>query len=412
MFRRLLLYYPAMRALLAAAVLCASPAFAGDIDMNMPNPPASPAPGAQGQAAGGNASLKNLDAALAQANAAVKELEDTLTRAAATLKAAASEKPRGYREAYLLKLRDDCAAAFRPGDVAAAAADNGQARPVARYLSCLAVASRQAGACTSAPAYDTKAKGGAGESPAQNCLDAFYFVRFVEAKATGGDAAAICRQAHAARGGTGSPAACGVAASLTCDENALEQIAWQPYEDKAHCQALFNAIKTGKASACASVAVHDDAPYGFACADIAAVAAAKKGGSCGNSALCKAAVTGKAETCAPLYAALRQSYCDSMVNTRLDKEEALIEAAAKEWRAKGGGNPRTEAMNAVQEKRKAVDALLVDLGAAIESFEPKTEASFASRVTRYREVRKKADGALKRFKAATEPKAKPKPKAR
>lgn len=405
----LLLYYPAMRALLlAATVFCASPASAGDINMNMPNPP--PAGGAQQSGSSGNAALKSLDASLAQAAAAVKDLEATLTSAAATLKSAAAEKPVGYRDEYLRKIRSDCASAFRPGDVAAAAADHYHGRPVSRYLACLAVASRQASACTSSPAYSSKVPEGGGESPAQNCLDAFYMVRFTEAKVSGGDAKAVCQQAHSARGGAGAAPECGVAASLNCDENALERIAWQPYEDKAHCQAIFNAIKTGGAAACAPVAKYDDSEYAFTCKDVAAVAAAKKGGACGGSVLCQAAVTGKAESCAPLFSALRQAYCDNMAQARADKEEALIEAAAKEWRAKGV-NPRTQTMNVVVEKRKAVDDLLVGIGTAIDGYEPKTDPAFVTRVSRYRELRKKADGALKSFKAATEPKAAPKSKA-
>lgn len=407
MLRTLLLYYPAMRALLlAAAVLVARPAFAGDIDMNMPNPPASPA-GGQSGGASGTASLKSLDASLAQAAAAVKDLEGTLTQAAAVFKTAGSEKPLGYRDEYLRKIRSDCAAAFRAGDVAAASADRSLDRPVSRYLACLAIASRQASACTSAPAYSMKRPQGAGEPPAQNCIEAFYMVRFAEAKLSGGDAKALCLQAHAARGGAGAPAECAVAASLTCDENALERIAWQPYEDKAHCQAIVDAIKTGAAAACAPVAKYDDSEFSFSCKDIAAIAGAKKGGSCGGSVLCQASTTGKAEACAPLFSTLRQAYCDNMAQARADKEEALIEAAAKEWRAKGA-NPRTQAMDLVVQKRKALDQLMVGIGAAIEGHEPKSDPAFATRVSRYRELRKQADTALKRFKAATESTAAPK----
>lgn len=400
MFAAPLLYYAGMRALLASATLSlALPVLAGDINMNLTNPDVKTAP-ASAAPAGTGAAIKSLDASLNQAAGMVKELEGTLNEAAATIKSAGSEKPLSYRDEYIKKIRSDCRSAFRPADVATAASDLAHGRPVSRYLACLAAASRTDGACSSAPQYATKTPDG-GESPRDNCIDAYYFARFADVKAAGGDASAVCRQGNAARGGANA-AECAQVAALNCTEG-IDKMSWIPYEDMAHCRALFSVVK-GNAKACDPLSKYDDSEYAFTCKDIAAIVSARKGGSCGGSALCQAAMTGKAESCAPLYSALREAYCDTMARGRADREEALIEAAAKEWRAKGV-SPKTQAMNVVVERRKAVDALLVAIGQSIDTFEPKTDPAFPPRAARYRALRSQADGALKRFKAATEPKA-------
>lgn len=408
MFRDSLLYYPAMRTLLAAAaVSLALPVLAGDIDMNLTNPEAKPAPAAAAPA-GSAASLRALDSSLAQAASMVKELEATLNSAAAAIKSAAGEKPLSVRDELRSKVRADCREVFRHADVAAAASAHMHGRHVSRYLACMAAASGSPDACSAAPQYATKTPNG-GESPRDNCIDAYYFARFAQAKAGGGDAAGVCRQGNAARGGS-NPGECVQVAALNCTEG-IDRMSWIPYEDMAHCRGLTAVLK-GDAKACAGLAKYDDTEYGFTCGDIAAIVASKKGGSCGRSALCQAQLTGKAQACAPLLGVLRDAYCEELARIRVERDEPLLDAAAQERRAKGA-NPKTLAMQAVVDKRKAVDALLVSIGQAIDTFEPKTDKAFPSRKERYRQIRQQADGALKRFKLATEPKTSaPAPKAR
>lgn len=390
--------------LLVALVFAASAARAGDIDMGLTNPgataPASAPSGSAPKTAGSG--LKALDASLGQADAAAKELSQILVSAQATLKTAPKESTFDYRKAFLQKTGDDCRAGFRTSDLATAALDHGLGRPVGRYLACQAVAAKQPAACTSHPTYSNKAPLGGGESAAQNCLDAYYMMRFAE----GGDPAGVCKQANTARGGAGNPAAtCAALAAGRCD--GAVALSWQPFEDEAHCLTVLAASR-GNAAAVARGKKYDGLEFGYVVADVAAVAAARKGGACGGSALCAATVTGKAEACAPLFAAVREAYCETMVKMKSGRDSALLDAAAKEWRDKNP-HPRTAAMNAVVEKRKSVDAMLVALGVALDGYEPKTETGFAARVTRYRDIRRKVDGDLKRFMNATQP-PKPKPK--
>jgi hypothetical protein len=381
-----------MRILLASAVLAAAlPCSAGGIDMGLTNPAgqpqAAPAPAQQGAAG-----LKQLDAALAQAAAAAKELETVLEQAQATLKS----NPKGfvpdYRKMFIQKLESDCRANFQVSDVAAAAADSMLVVPVSRFLACQAVAAKGTAVCT-VPS-DPKVK----EETAQgNCIDAFTLARFTEALATGGDAVSICKQGHAARGGAGDgTAVCKAVAAGSCDggESGLK-----PFDDKPHCQAVLAAIR-GDAGACARAKKYDGS-QGYTCSDMAAIRSARKGGSCGNSALCKALVTGKAESCLPLLGPVKQGHCDAVVKAKAERDAALIDAAAKEFREKNQP-PHVAAMEAVTAKRKAVDAQLIALGSALDGFEPKTDPEFASRPARYREIRRKVDAALKRFKLATE----------
>lgn len=392
--------------LLVALVFAASSAVAGDIDMGLTNPPAAaPAAAPSGSAPkAAGSGLKALDASLAQADAAAKELAQVLASAETTLKTAPKDSAFDYRKAFLQKTGDDCRAGFRASDLATAALDHGLGRPVGRYLACQAAASKQPAACTSHPSYSNKAPLGGGESAAQNCLDAYYMVRFAE----GGDQAGTCKQANTARGGAGNPAVtCAALAAGKCD--GAVALSWQPFEDEAHCLTVLAALR-GDAAAVARGKKYDGLEFGYVVADVAAVAAARKGGSCGGSALCAAAVAGKAEACAPLFASVRDSYCETMVKMKSGRDSALLDAAAKEWREKNP-QPRTAAMNTVVEKRKSVDAMLVALGVALDGYEPKTETGFGARVTRYRDIRRKVDADLKRFKTATEP-PKPAPKPR
>ncbi|MDX6770862.1 MAG: hypothetical protein SF051_15110 [Elusimicrobiota bacterium] len=388
-----------MRNLLVAAVLCAPVASsAGGIDMGLSNPEAvAPAPAAA-PAKSPAEGLKSLDAAMTRAEASAKELNDALASAQAVFASAPKDAVVDYRKAYLDNLGEGCRKTFRPGDVSAAATDYGLFRPVARFLACSALAAKQHSVCTAHPAYSTKAPKD-GESAADYCLDAYFFMRFTEAQASGGDAAAVCRQANAARGGAGDATAnCAKAAAGDCQ--GMVPLNWQPFEDLKHCTAVFGALK-GEAGACAGAKKYDDMLFAYSCSDAAAVRAAKKGGGCGASALCAALVGGKVDACAPAFAELRDAYCKNMIANKSGRESDVLDAAAREWRAK---NPpaRTAAMNAVTEKRKAVDAQLVAIGAAIDSFEPKTEPGFPARVNRYRDIRRKVDAELSRFKKATE----------
>jgi hypothetical protein len=381
-----------MRILLASAVLAAAlPCAAGGIDMGLTNPAAPAAPAPQQQQQGG-AGLKQIDAALAQAAAGAKELEGVLEAAVDTMKANPKGFVADYRKMYLQKLDTDCRASFQATDVAAAAADSMLLVPVSRFLACQAAAAKGTAVCV-VPS-DPKVKD---ENAQGNCIDAFTLARFADAVATGGDAAGACKQGHAARGGTGdATAACKAVAAGSCDATGL---AVRPFDDKPHCQAVLAAIR-GEAGACARAKKYDGS-QAYTCADMAAIRAARKGGSCGSSALCQAYVTGKADACVPLLAAVKKGHCEAVVRARADRDALLIDAAAKEFREK---NPpaNVAAMEAVTAKRKAVDAQLVALGAALDGFEPKTDPQFASRPARYREIRRKVDAALKRFKLATE----------
>lgn len=380
-----------MRILLVSAVLAASlPCSAGGIDMGLSNPSA-PAPASSG-APSANSGIKQIDAALAQAAASAKELEKLLEQAQAALKANPKGFVSDYPKMFAQKLDADCRAGFQVSDVSAAAADSTLVVPVSRFLACQAVAAKGTAVC-SVPS-DPKVKE---DSAQNNCIDAFTLARFTEALATGGDAVSICKQGHAARGGVGDgTAVCKAVAAGSCDggESGLK-----PFDDKPHCQAVLDAIR-GEAGACARAKKYDGS-HGYICSDMAAIRAARKGGSCGGSALCQALVTGKTQACLPLLEPVKQGYCEAVVRAKLARDAAIIDVAAKEYREKNPP-PQVAAMEAVTAKRTVVDAQLMALGAALDGYEPKTDPEFVSRPARYRDIRRKVDGALKRFKLATE----------
>lgn len=382
-----------MRGLLAApaALFLAFPLLAAPIDMGLSGPAA--APGGQSQVpATGN--LAELDQALARAEAAAAELEALLRSSQETVKGAASADA-GFRENYLAKAKSDCLAAFRPTDIAAIAPDTERNGLLERYLACTALAAGDGGRCSALPNYSVRGPRD-DRSAAENCLDAYYLLRFLDARWSGADAGAVCRQAHAARGGKDDAASrCAAAASGRCE--GLEKLAWTPFEDRAHCTGAL-------APDCAKIASYDGDDLGYACADLAALRAARKGGSCGRSALCAALVNRDPKACDALYASTRESYCTGLVKEKELREQALLQAAETDRRSKP--SPRRSAMDAVAEKRKAVDSFLVQLGTQLDGFEPKTVDGFPERVQRYRAVRRRVDGALKRFKTASEGPAK------
>ncbi len=389
-----------MRNLLAAALVFALAASvsAGDIDMNLSNPKPDQAVGAKPRP---NASvgLKAIDASLAQAAAQVKELQAVLLRAEATLKGGNPDAKLNYRDLYIKKLETDCRGAFKAGDVVTASSDLTLRAPVSRYLACQALASGQTAACTVPPPATPAGAQPVVETPTTACVDAYYLMRFADAAITGKDAAAVCRQASAALGGGAD--SCAAATAGKCET--FRGMKWRPFDEKGHCDAVFGAI-AGTAGSCGRY--KGDVP-GYTCADVAALRAARKGGSCGGSALCAVTVTGKLESCQPLFAAVSEGYCKAMVSAKAKREESLIDAAAKEWRDKNPG-PRVAAMNEVVAKRTEVDSLLVAIGVALDGHEPKDKEQYPARFARFKDIRKDADGALKRFKLATEAPAKPK----
>ena len=377
---------------------------AGDIDMGLTNPGVT-APGSAPASKSGASGLKTLDAALNQADAAAKELAQVLASAEVTFKTTPKDSAFDYRKAFLQKTGDDCRAGFRPSDVPTASLDFGLARPVGRYLTCQAVAAKQPSVCTASPSYSQQMQKDGVGSAASKCIDAYYMMLFAE----GRDLAGVCRKATTARGGGGKPdVSCPAMAAGKCHGVNLDTLGWQPFEEEAHCDVVLATIR-GDAGAAARGKKYDNHEFGYTISDLAALRAARAGGVCGSSALCTAYVTGNVEACVPLFNTLRDSYCDTMIKTKSGRDAALLDAAAKEWREKNP-HPRTAAMNTVLEKRKSVDAMLVALGAALDGYEPKTETGFPARVTRYRDIRRKVDGDLKRFKTATEaPKPAPKP---
>ncbi len=418
MLREGLLYYAHMRNLLAAACLAvAFSAHAGEIDMNIKGsggiPQGAPVQGKSGGGGSNASGLKSLDAALVQADQAGKELDAVLVSAQATLKSAAADAALDYNALFVKKLETDCRGTFRPGDAPLAARTEEQAvRPlVARYLACQSLSSGQEAACSASPAYAEKGKGG-GASVAHNCLEGYHLMKFFDARASGASAAGACQKAASALSTPDLLASVGgeAAVKASCASigaGSCANIAAEPWfdRDKVLCGVMMEAA-AGAADACGKLKQAQPLLTSY-CPDVAALGAARKGKSCGGSGLCAALVTRKPEACAPLFEKLRDGYCQAMVRDKTRREAALMDAAAKEWRAKNP-HPRTAAMSAVTEKRKSVDSVLFALGDALDGFEPKTDPGFAARVSRYKEIRRQVDASLKRFKLATEAPAKPK----
>lgn len=364
-------------------------------------------PASSGEAPRPKAGLAPLDASLERAAKTAKEFEAFLLKTQAALKTAPAVAAPDYREQYLKKLTETCRASFKPADLAIIR--DGQRIRQARYLACSALAERRPSACTASPAFAAKAPLDGGDSAATNCLDTYYLFQFVDARVAGKDPAAVCRQAHVARGGKADVSRQCAALVAKGDCSDYDGVMWMPFEDVAHCVALNKAVDAGVES-CPKAKRYDVMEFGHTCADVGSLAAARRGGSCGESALCRAAVTGKADACAPLYAALRDDHCAAQVGERMVRDEAKIMAETRALLAKQAA-PRAEAMAALTKKRDAVDAELVALGAALESYEPRTDPGLAARLGRYREIRGRVDEALKRFSTAVAPAPEPAPAA-
>ena len=344
------------------------------------------------------AGLAELDSALDRADADAKELSQVLASAGATLKSTPIDPALDYRQAFMQNTRDDCRAAFRAADVPTAALDHELGRPVTRYLACQAVAAKTHAACTAHPTYSQRSPLGGGESAAQNCLDGYFIMRF----ARGPDPVGICKQANAVRGGRGNAAViCAEFAAGMCA--GAPALSWLPFDDAVHCEAVLGALR-GDESVAKRGAKYDELEFAYTTADVAAVHAARKSGACGGSAICAALLSGKLKDCAPLLNILRDDYCDRQVKRKSGT------GSSREWSDKRH-QARAAAMSAVIEKRKSLDARLVALGAALDGYQPKTQAGFAARVARYRALRRMVDGELERFRSVAEPaKSAPKPR--
>ena len=356
-------------------------------------------PASSADAPRGKPGLAPLDASLERAAKTAKEFESFLLATRAALKNAPSGAAPDYRELYLKKLTAECRAAFKPDGLEIVR--DGQRIRQARYLACQALAERRSSACTASPAFAAKAPLDGGDSAATNCLDTYYLFQFVDARVAGKDPAAVCRQAHVVRGGKADVSRQCAALVAKGDCSDYDGVMWMPFEDVAHCVALNKAVDAG-AESCPKAKRYDTMEFGHTCADVGSLAAARRGGSCGESVLCRAALTGKSDVCAPLYAAMRDEHCETQVGERAVREEAKIMAETRALQAKHVA-PRAAAMEALTKKRAAVDAELVALGAALESYEPRTDPGLAARLTRYREIRGKVDEALKRFETPAAP---------
>ena len=343
--------------------------------------------------------LAPLDAALERAAKTAKEFESFLLATKAALKNAPSGPAPDYRERFLSTLTAECRAAFKPADLKIVRVD--QRLQQARYLTCEALATREPSVCTRSPSFKVPMEGGGGDSVASLCLDAYFMFQFADARVAGKDASAVCRQAHAARGGRTDVTRQCAALVAKGDCSDFDGVMWMPFEDVAHCVALNKAVESG-AKACPKAKRYDTMLFAHSCPDVGALVDARRGGSCGQSLLCRVTLSGKSDACAPLFVEMRDFHCDTQVAERAVREEVRIMAETRALHAKHVA-PRAEAMAALVARRETVDAELVALGAALESYQPRTDPGLAARLKRYGEIRGKVDDALKRFSAAAAP---------
>jgi hypothetical protein len=154
----------------------------------------------------------------------------------------------------------------------------------------------------------------------------------------------------------------------------------------------------GAARACAKPEPADFT-LGVRCKDVAALRAARAGGSCGGSALCGAAVGRSAQACEPLLAQTRDAYCGDQA--RGGGDGRAQESPRKAPDAKGTG-ARAAAMEEVKARHRLLDERMRALDAALEAFTPRSEPGLAARVTRGRDIRRRIDDAFRSFRSATE----------
>jgi hypothetical protein len=347
--------------------------------------------------------LQRLDALLAEAEAAERELGPFLDGARARIQEGASGKPVDRNAAFVEQVAADCRAAFGLERLPELAKEwkGHYKEPMLGYLACRALAAGSPEPCRSDPAYRRKPKD-SDDTPAHTCLEIYHLMRFMDARAGGTDAVAECRAAYAslvdpadvAKGG-GAPAVtavCSEAARGSC--GSVEKLPWF-VQDRALCEAFMGAAQ-GASRSCAK-AHNDEFTLGVRCGDVAALHAARKGGSCGGSALCAAAVERGPGPSEALLAKTRDSYCGDLARKREAKEgPALPKDAAKSPGA------RAAAMEEVKARHRLIDERMRALDAALEAYTPRSEPGLAARVSRGRDIRRRVDAAFHSFKSVSE----------
>lgn len=357
---------------------------------------------------GDPARLKELDVVLKRLSAAASDIKNLIETSLPQLEAAQAQAQRGAGGPmtvadYVRLAEKECAGKFSVNDLKASQVPETLITDLVEYHECRAAVTRSPAACDALAPFKSKARPDDVNACKRDCAN-FILARSIISKSP--DAMDRCRELMAKSDPPDQfsqqniPKACAIMigpgdALTICSK--LSALARSPMDaqELQECAENIGMLK-GESAPCA--ALDSRSPKARRCLALAAAKKAQARGDaklCGDSPFCRL-VMGDAGACGAYVKRLRGEVCRASAQEQAPLFEQMV-------RQKGSastptGPTRFEQIQAkVALKKQDVDALVMQVSADIEGFEPKTMPGFPERKERFRAIIAPLDQAMKRF---------------